>query len=102
MGELVVNNLVALRRLVHAVKSTSEEKRADVELKWLLQQVRCGELATVRLPIARQQFLALLVLRLGQRPRGIVVVALKMGEERLKRDGLWREQNIIVGLLFQP
>src|SRR2546430_9910295 len=100
MGELVVNNLVALRRLVHAVEATSEEKRADVELKWLLQQVRCGELATVRLPIARQQFLALLVLRLSQRPRGVVIVPFEMGEERLKRERRQRNQRIFSSLLF--
>jgi hypothetical protein len=91
VGELVINNLVAVRCIVYSVKSTSEEKRADVELKWLLQQVRRGELATVRLPITGEEFPTLLILSLSQRPREIVVIAFEMGEERLKRDSLWRE-----------
>ncbi len=86
VGQRVIDDLVALGRLVYSVEAASQEGWTTMQAELFLEQVRRRELPSVGFPVTGQQRPPLLVLALRQRPRGIVVVALEVGEKSIEGD----------------
>src|SRR5437867_12993277 len=86
VGQLVIDDLVALGRLVYSVEAASQEGWTTMQAELFLEQVRRRELPSVGFPVTVQQRPPLLVLALHQRPRGIVVGALEVGEKSIEGD----------------
>ena len=86
MGELVIEDFEAIWNFINPVKPAAQEKRANMEVKFFFQQIRRRKVATVDFPVASQQRPPLSILALGQRASGVIVVALEVGQERIKRN----------------
>src|SRR5205814_6985899 len=95
MGELVIEDFEAIWNFIDPVEPADQEKRANMELKLFFQQIRCREVAAVDFPVASQQRPPLSILALGQRASGVIVIALEVGQERIKRNRCRREERLV-------